>query len=208
MDLKKLFAAGATALALATGTAQAATITGSIAFSDGLSTFNNTTSIVSQLNAIDDDIATPETASSCTGAFVCPPGTTGNFAFDFTLGVPDQLIYTYAGYTFQVQAFGPIVRTALSCFANGCGDSLDFFASGVVFGNGITPTQFTMNFGAEGVCDQLDSQTACVPESATASWSSQVVVSGRPGLIVPEPHTAVLLVIGLIALALVRRRRA
>lgn len=209
MDLKKLLAAAATTLALAAAPAHAAFITGAISFADGLENFGTTTSIVSSLTAIDDNPATPETADSCVGAFICPPGTTGAFASDFTIGVGGQLIYTYGGFTFTVETFSPITRNALTCANGGCGDSLLFSAAGTVEGNGFDPTLFTMEFSAQGRCVQAASgATECNPDLVTASWSSSVVATGRPGLIVPEPHTAVLLGIGLIALALMRRRRA
>lgn len=213
MAIKKILAAAATSLILS-APAHAAFITGAISFADGLDGYNTTTWIVSQLNAIDDAAATPEAVNGCTGDFATPPGSgicnpvVGNLAFDFTIGPAGQLVYLYNGFSFVIDGFSPVTRNPLTCFANGCGDSLLFDAFGTVSGNGFFPTGFTMSFTAQGRCTQLGpNQIECDPSTVSASWSSSIAATGRAPFIVPEPQTAALLGLGLVALALIRRRR-
>ena len=82
MDLKKLLAATATTLALAAAPAHAAFINGGISFSDGFDSTGTTTSIVSQLVAV--DVKNPIQAFDCTGDFGPACVSPGNYAVDFT----------------------------------------------------------------------------------------------------------------------------
>ena len=211
MKVKSFLAALSLISAAIAFPAQALPITGGISFSDGLSTFNNTTDIVSQLNIVDDDPLTPETASACSVAFggpVCVPNT-GNFALDFLIGGGgSQHAYSYNGFDFFIQAFGPIIRIPLSCGSSGCGDGLFFSASGTVQGNGFDPTVFTMTFTAQGSCRQLGALTECDPSlPVTASWSSSITATGQPSQLVPEPYTAALLGLALVMMGVIRRSR-
>jgi hypothetical protein len=196
----------ALAAALFLSPAQAVPITGGISFTDGLSTYGTTTSIVSALTAIDDDAATVETALTCSGSFAgCPAF--GAFALDFTIAAGDQIIYSYGGFTFHLTSIttGPSAAPAFNCNGTGCADGLSFTGAGYVTGAGFDPTLITIAFTANGTCNQAKGKDEC-GGNVTASWSSSISSTGIVRQ-VPEPTTAALLGLGLLALGFSARRR-
>ena len=207
MRLTKLSALlGALALPIFMSSAQAAPIMGGISFSDGLSNFLTTGPIVSTLTNIVDDPATLDTAQGCTTDFLgCPAF--GNFANNFTITSGDQIIYQFNGYTFHLTTItsGPAPAPAFACTANGCADGLSFTADGHVTHAGFDPTLITIAFTAQGTCNTNATHDGC-NGNVTASWSSSISSTGRTFL-VPEPATATLIGIGLLAAGFASRRR-
>ena len=205
---------GTVAAACGLSTAQAGPLTAGVSFTDGLQNFGTTTSIVSQMNVADDNPASIDTASSCSGALDAGGGNcipaTGNFASDFNIGaLGTQLAYTFDGYSFFVTDFITVSRTPLNCNGTQCFDFLNFAADGYVTGNGIDPTAITLSWSAQGVCNEAGTTKGSGTCAAvtTASWSSSISANGVL-FEVPEPGTAALIGVGLIAFGLARRRRA
>jgi hypothetical protein len=217
MLLKRvLAAAGLAAATVAFQTVVAAPLMGMLLFTDG---FNNlgspgagTTSVVSQLTEVNPN---PTAAiSTCSGTFqqFCPSNTP--LAFEFMIGQPGQILYTFAGFDFLVNDFSDVVRTQLSCANGSCADALAFSALGIVscvtapcinalgFSGGdiaalsAEPSSFLLNWSAQGACNQAaPNATQCNGEITSASWSVNISVPA------PEPGAISLvgLALGLLA---------
>jgi hypothetical protein len=213
MKFKTLLASAAIMLGLGvSGGASAAFINGSVNFGDGFDVTGTSTSIVSQLNAI--NVGGTTLAQGCTNDFdtVPPAGCfeTGSYAIDFDLlAGGGQMVFTYAGFTFVVNSFDPPNRTPLTCDNLGnCSDALDFTAHGTVTGNGFQPTEFLLIWSANATCTQnvINPPIQCAAGTISAGWTATVTANGQPGE-VPEPGTLALLGIGLGLLGFVMRAR-
>ena len=125
------------------------------------------------------------------------------------LGLNNQLIFTYLGYTFTIAEFVGVTRTDLACdtiVENQCRDKLSFDGRGVVSSPGFDDTEFLISWTAQGTCTQAADESVACGSSVNASWSASISATGRSGNLVPEPHGAALLGAALLALFAIRRR--
>jgi hypothetical protein len=198
-------ALAAGAAAMLSGPAWASPIVGSISFSDGFTSLSTSgTAIVSDL--VNIDVAASTLAQACTGVLAtggaCIPST-GTFASSFILADPiaTQIVYTYNGFVFTVNALaGPISRGSFTCAAGSCSDSLGFTGTGIITGGGFDPTPFSMVWTAQGTCTAAAGAALCAAQTSSGFWNARVTA-------LPEPATLALLAVATLLLALSRRRR-
>ena len=195
-------------LGMAAGTAQAAgSITGSISltgFFDCDCFAAGDTAIVSDLMEIVS--LDPSTSGAGFGDYV---GSAGPITPVETIlldplapGFPGvQPVYTFVdGTEFFAADLVQIIRRALVCVGGVCQDSLEFKLVGQVIRAGFDPTDAVLRWTGQGSC--LGAAGMCDSEPS-ASWSGSLSSPAR----IPEPAGLALLGLGLVGLA-VRRRRA
>jgi hypothetical protein len=179
--------------------ASAAFISGTLSFSNGLDTLGN---IVSDLTLF--DIGTPTNASGGTGAFLGVSGLTTTSNIDTT--APGGVIYSIGGFTFTLTSISALSTDPLNCVGGLCEDAIEFNIAGTVTAAGFDPSTFLGKWTANGTCLEGQAGT-CTPDTASGSWSSSVVATGRPSQ-TPVPATLALIGVALAGLGWTRRAKA
>jgi hypothetical protein len=194
-------------LGLGTGTAQAAAITGSVSmigFFDCDCFAPGDTSIVSQLTTIVS--LDPATSGAGFGDYAGSVGLitpVEDILLDpMAPGFPGvQPVYTFAdGTEFFAVDVAQVFRRALACAGRVCQDSLEFKLVGTVVRAGFDATPGVLRWTGQGSC--LGAAGVCTGQPS-ASWSASLSSPAR----LPEPTSLALLGLGLVGLA-VRRRKA
>jgi uncharacterized repeat protein (TIGR01451 family)/MYXO-CTERM domain-containing protein len=172
---------------LCIGGAQAVSVNGSISFANGGLTVPAvpSTSITNQMTTITQGTPVP---TACSGDFSTAPiacdlaGAVTGGTFD-TGGPFGGTVYTYGGFTFQLQNVlaidranvlhvnDPFLPTLLS-------DSLNFVVAGTVSGNGFDPTPFLGVWTGQGACTGTPFPPTCTAD-VTASWSVSITALGN-----------------------------
>jgi VPDSG-CTERM motif len=192
MKIRKLIAA----LALATGlvtAAQATPITGMIQFAGSVAFDTTSLATATQVSTWYDvfgNAGFSNVTAGNTGDFAAiTPGTQATMAtpYIFNPSTPTPGLFSVGGFTFDLLSSTVITQTA---------NALTISGSGIVSGNGFTPTSMDWMFTTQDVTGK---------GAAQFSFSANGASAGQ----VPDSGTAIsLLGIGLIGLELARRKLA
>jgi hypothetical protein len=201
-------------LALTAPLAQAAFITGSVGFGDGLS--NNMGAPDAVVVGLTTFIPITTSVGPCTGDFAgC--STTGS-ASAFTFGGGTQQVFAEGNYTFDFSivptAFPPSSIVPLSCdpvfpgsTAQLCTDKFNFNGRGFVHDSTGTydDTLVLISFALTGNCLDRNGDNLCDSNWA-ATYAAVATAVGTPALL-PEPGSLALIGVALAGVGFARRRR-
>ncbi len=185
---------------IASWSAQAAPITGSVSVADGFVTPYGLVSTTTNFDI--DSIGLVNTPTLDFDTFLNSGSPFANAGFVNTVA-PGGVLFTAGGFSFTLTSALISDTGAITCSNNLCTDSRTVSVGGVVSGNSFDATGWVGVFTANGSC--VGTAGACTnPATYSANWSLSLSALGNT---VPEPGSLALVGLGLLLSAGAAKRR-